>query len=636
MSETRRDTRFFQLAQAAGRRPFFASLRVRLLLLVLLALSPAFGLIFYSALATRQRNIRMAQEEALRIARLAASHHEQLIEGTHQLLLTLAQLPIVQSNDAEACTTLFTNLLSQLGRQPIYANFAAARPDGQLFASALQLTGAVTAVDRPYFQEAVSNRHFALGDYQLGRVTGKHTRNAAYPAIDGAGNLRAVVIAALDLSWFPHLITNAALPVGSSVTVVDRDGVTLVRYPDPMGQFVGTSVLTPPRTNSANIPLRMEGTSVFAGRDRVRRFYAWRALGPSPEQRLGAVTVGIPTQTVYAPANRMLWRHVALLAAVTAGALAATWYLGEVFVLRRVKTLLGVTGKLSSGDLSVRTGETDGTGELYQLSRAFDAMAESLQERVAERERAEAELKRLNQELEGRVEDRTQELKRSNQDLEQFAYVASHDLQEPLRMVTSYLQLLDARYGDKLDKDAHEFIGFAKEGAERMTGLIKDLLQYSRVSTKAREFAPVECDEALNLALSNLRLALEETGAQVQREPLPRVMGDVSQLAQLFQNLISNALKFRGEKSPVVRIRAQPQKGRWQFEVKDNGIGIERKHFERIFVIFQRLHTREQYPGSGIGLALCKKIVERHGGKIWLESELGQGATFVFTLAAVK
>ncbi|HUL24057.1 MAG TPA: PAS domain S-box protein [Thermodesulfobacteriota bacterium] len=238
--------------------------------------------------------------------------------------------------------------------------------------------------------------------------------------------------------------------------------------------------------------------------------------------------------------------------------------------------------------------------------------------------------------IEEALREKTEELARSNKDLEQFAYVASHDLQEPLRMVTSYVQLLAKRYEGKLGSEADEFIDFAVDGAVRMRKLINDLLTYSRVGTQGKKLSPTDSEAVLALSLNDLRLAIEENGALVTHDPLPRVIADHFQLGQLFQNLIGNAIKFRSNEPPRVHLSASRNGNGWTFSVRDNGIGIAAEYSERIFVIFQRLHSRKEYAGTGIGLAICKKIVERHGGRIWVESEVGKGATFCFILPAVK
>ena len=234
------------------------------------------------------------------------------------------------------------------------------------------------------------------------------------------------------------------------------------------------------------------------------------------------------------------------------------------------------------------------------------------------------------------LERTAEELKRSNAELEEFAYVASHDLQEPLRMVASYTQLLERRYAERLDDTAREFIAYAVDGAKRMQQFIKDLLRYSRVSTEAQPFEPVPLKEVYDTVIANLRFAIGECGAKVGAGELPAVLGDPRQLTQLLQNLVGNALKFRQPgKPPEIAVRAERQGDCWHISVRDNGIGLDAKFYERVFVIFQRLHTRDEYEGTGLGLAICKKIVERHGGRIWVESQPGEGATFSFTLPAL-
>ena len=254
---------------------------------------------------------------------------------------------------------------------------------------------------------------------------------------------------------------------------------------------------------------------------------------------------------------------------------------------------------------------------LYGLRQQLAQQNEQLRQEIAVREETQAALRR------------------SNTELEQLAYVASHDMQEPLRMVASYLQLVAQRYKGQLDADADEFIGYAVDGAKRMQALINDLLAYSRVGTKARPFERTDCEKVVDTALANLRIAIHDSAAEVTHGPLPVVMGDPMQLLQLFQNLIGNALKFRREAPLRIRIAAEPADDGWRFSVSDNGIGIAAEYFERIFVLFQRLHGRGDYPGTGIGLAICKKIVERHGGTITVESQPGVGSTFRFTIPRV-
>jgi PAS domain S-box-containing protein len=227
---------------------------------------------------------------------------------------------------------------------------------------------------------------------------------------------------------------------------------------------------------------------------------------------------------------------------------------------------------------------------------------------------------------------RAEELARSNKDLEDFAYVASHDLQEPLRMVSSYTELLAERYQGRLDADADEFIVFITRGVARMQALIRDLLAYSRVTTRGHDIVPTDCEAVFLKSLENLRAAVLESGALVEHDPLPVVPADPAQLSQVFQNLLGNSIKFRGAAPPRVRVSARESADEWTISIADNGIGIDPQYSEVIFGLFQRLHTTQEYAGTGIGLTLCQKIVERHGGRIWVESQLGNGAAFHFTI----
>jgi light-regulated signal transduction histidine kinase (bacteriophytochrome) len=289
---------------------------------------------------------------------------------------------------------------------------------------------------------------------------------------------------------------------------------------------------------------------------------------------------------------------------------------------------LGISGAMLAGVFTIKP-------LFLTIKRAAETLARANEELEMQVAKRTEELRDANNRLAVELEERRlaqEELARSNTELEQFAYIASHDLQEPLRMVSSFTQLLGKRYQGKLDSDADEFISFAADGASRMQRLLNDLLAYSRVGTHGKPLVPTDCNSILTQTLANLGPLIKESGAVITHDPLPKVQGDEVQLIQLFQNLLANAIKFRSQEAPRIRVSAEQKDSEWRFAVRDNGIGIAPEHQQRIFLIFQRLHQRADYPGTGIGLALCKKIVERHKGRIWVESKLGQGSTFYFTL----
>lgn len=319
-----------------------------------------------------------------------------------------------------------------------------------------------------------------------------------------------------------------------------------------------------------------------------------------------------PVEVAMADEARSLrWITAANLLILALSASGATW-IGRRIV-SRLAELESHAQALGRGELERRV-EPGGMRELAELGAHFNQMAECLQQRNSE------------------VEKVMSELARSNRELEQFAYVASHDLQEPLRVITGYLQLIERRYRGNLDSDGEQFITYVVEAVFRMQQLIADLLEYSRVGTRGRPFQPIEMTRVFDDAVGALRKLIEENDAVVTRGPLPVVTGDPGQLVQLLQNLIANALKFRRAPRPEIHISAQVDDSQAEFSVQDNGIGMEPQYWDQIFVIFQRLHTRQKYGGTGIGLAICKRIVERHGGRIWVDSVPDEGSTFHFTL----
>jgi PAS domain S-box-containing protein len=731
----------------------FASLRIRLLALVLLAVIPALGLILYSASEQRQSAVDGVERNALRLTDLAIDNQERLVEATQQLLTTLAQLPEVRAGGA-ACNALLADLWTQ---DSLYTALSVAAPDGTIYCSSLPLNQLPNVADRPYIQQTLQSGNFTASEYLIGRVTGKPSLGLAYPVLDKTGQAQAVVLAGLNLTWLNQFAAEAQLPVGATFTLINSPGTILARYPNPE-QWLGRSVQETQLFQT--ILAQGQGTEEVTEVGDVARLYAFAPLpalkAAEGNAEVGAyVSIGIPTEIAFAEVNQAMVRSLATLGLVVVLGLTLAWFSSEALVLRPVRALLQATQKLSAGDLSARIELSTGSGELSLLGRSFNEMAEALQHHEVEREQTEEALRRSEELLrkildtnpniifvkdrEAKIllanqaladsyqltvddivghshwdlqteagmslkelrqwladdlevmetgipktlvepytyrdgslhwnytqkypldlsdssrgvlvisEDITRrkqaeeglrqtatELARSNAELEQFAYVASHDLQEPLRAVTSTIQLLQKRYAGQLDDRADEFIKHAVEGAARMQTLISDLLAFSRVGTRGQSFQSTDCVEVLTAVLANLAVAIRESQAAITHDPLPIVMADRTQLTQLFQNLIANAIRFRTSDPPAIHIGVEQKEGEWLFAVRDNGIGIEAQYFERIFVVFQRLHTRREYAGTGIGLALCKKIVDRHGGRIWVESEPGQGTTFYFTLPLME
>jgi serine phosphatase RsbU (regulator of sigma subunit) len=393
-------------------KPFFSGLRFRVVVLVLLAGFPALAVTLYTAAEQRRLAAIEIQQNALRVARLASAGQERLIEGARQLLLIMSHLPELRATDPTAANAMLADLLRQY---PLYTNFGVIEMDGSVFASGVKLPDGVNLADRTYFTRSVQNRAFAMGDYQIGRITGRPSVNFAAPIIDDSGTIRRVVYAALDLSWLEQYAAESELPPGAALTVVDGTGTILARWPQPE-KWRGKSL-----ANEAvwrTISQSRQGTTQAAGALGVPSLFAFTQLRGAEGAGFVSVNIGIPTEVAYAGADRILKRNLTLLGIAGVVALAAAWFGSDRFVLRRLNALLRTTRQLEAGELGARTEMSYGLGELGQLARAFDAMAASLQQRGAERDQAEADLKLLNQVLEQRVAERTLELREKNEQLE--------------------------------------------------------------------------------------------------------------------------------------------------------------------------------------------------------------------------
>jgi len=640
-------------------RNAFTRLSTKLLLLfLLLAIVPP-AVVGYLAYDNGRQTIeRMTLSRLDSTSRLREAALERWIAGNETVLESLASrrhvaelVAILASNDqadpeyrAAHDAILQDHLGPALEEEGHFLELAIIRAqDGLILISNDESLEGKYRESEPFFVEGKARTYVGKVSYSLSEEGA--VMHISTPIHDEQGDVIAVLAGHADLAEITEIMRAATgVSSGEDAYLVNKSRffVTEPRFGE------GFALKKAIHTKGAEACLeRGDGMGLYDDYRGVPVLGTYRWL---PERELCILTE-LDQAGAFAPIVAL---RNATIAAGAAMALCAA-SLGVIFtrtITGPVHQLVKATEEIGAGNLDYRI-EATARDEIGQLAAAFNDMTgkrkqaegelrkhrEHLEELVEERA---AELKRTNEELEAEIVERKRaeeqlkrtmaDLQRSNKELEQFAYVASHDLQEPLRMVSSYTQLLARRYQDRLDQDAHEFISYAVDGAARMQRLINDLLTYSRVGTRGKAFGETDCQRALEETLANLQTAIEEPDATVTHDPLPTVIADESQLRQVFQNLVSNAIKFHAEAPPRVHIGAQRQDGEWVFSVGDNGIGIEPQYHERIFVIFQRLHPGDEYPGTGIGLALCKRIVERHGGRIWVESALGEGATFYFTI----
>jgi signal transduction histidine kinase len=515
-------------------------LRVRLMLLVLLATAPALGLTLYTYVEERRAATALGEESALRLARLASDNQERLIDGTRHLLIALAQLPQVRPDKVTECGALFARLLQ---RYPLYSNLGAIAPDGMIYCSGLPMSGPVFAGDRSFFRRALETRDFALGDYQIGRITGKATVNFGYPVVDEAGRVPAVLFAALDLAWLAQYAAQAKLPQGAELSVIDGNGTVLVRYPDS-GAWIGKSVPDAPIVK-AILERQGEGTTRAVGVDGVPRLFAFTHLGNSNAGGMAYVSVGIPTAIAFAEADRTLTRNLTVLAMVAVLVAAAAWIGAELFILRPVNALVAATRRLSGGDLRARTGLPRGPGELNQLARAFDEMAESL-EQAEERRRLEEELRRKNFEL----EQQNRSIQEANRLKSEFVSMVSHELRTPLTSIQGYLALVLQGESGELTAEQREFLTIVQNNTERLLALINDLLDLARMEAGRIELhcAALDLAPLIQDAARTLRPLMETKQQQLMLDlppGLPPVWADAARVAQVLTNLISNSHKYK-------------------------------------------------------------------------------------------
>jgi signal transduction histidine kinase len=578
-----------------------SSLRVRLMLLVLIVVLPVLGLTLYAHLEGRRLAVIEAQGNAMRMTRLAAGNLAQLTEGARQLLIALSWFGGTSDTDMAHCSARLADVLE---RYPLYVNVGVVAADGSLLCSGAPLDHRNLA-DHAWFQRAIQSRGFVVGEYRADHTLGEATFNFGYPVIDAADQVQAVVFASFDLTSMGYLADQIQLPRGAALIVIDLNGTILARYPEPE-QWVGKSV--PETAIVQAIFTRHEGTAEALGVDGVSRLYAFAPVGDAASGMY--VSIGIPKTIAFAAADQALVRNLVGLAVATTLALAISWFLSDVFVLRHVRSLVRATQRLAGGDLSARAGKPDNGGELGQLARSFDEMATSLQQR-------------------------TEQLEQANKELETFGYTVSHDLRTPLHIIYSYSEMLLGDYADTLDATGQECLQRTHSAARRMSDMIEGLLNLSRATHSELQCTTVDLSAMAKAIAADLqRAALYRSVEFVVADKIV-VSGDEHLLGVVLANLIGNAWKYTGRQAqPRVEfgVTSGPHSEPIYF-VSDNGVGFDMDKADRLFAPFQRLHSKAEFSGTGIGLATVQRIVQRHGGRVWAKSASGQGATFYFTLA---
>jgi signal transduction histidine kinase len=607
-----------------------ASLRARLLLLVLLAVIPALGLTLYTNLEERQLRKAQVQEQAMRLSRLVSADHERLIEDARRLLVTLARLPAVRDRNRAACNALFADLLTQ---HSSYANLGVVDTNGSIFCSALPMTGPVYAGDRAFFQRALETRDFAIGEYQVGRITGKATVNFGYPVLGDAGHVRAVVFAALDLAWLNELASQAGLPPGSMLTVIDRNGTILSRYPDD-GKWVG-KLMPESLVLKAILTQQGNGTTEAPGTDGIPRLFSFAPFGGAAQSANAYVSVGIPAAVAFAGANQILARNLAALGLVAGLALAAAWVGGNLFIVRQIQALVRATKRVAAGELGVRTGLPQGQGELSQLAGAFDQMAESL-ERAHERRLLEEELRRKNYQL----EQQNLAIQEANRLKTEFVSMVSHELRTPLTSIQGYAELL--LEDEQIAGEERESLTLVKKNSERLLGLINDLLDLSRIEAGRVDLQRTSLDLArlIQEVAGSLRPLIEAKRQRLRLDlcaALPAVWADANRVTQILTNLISNAHKYTLVEG-CITVAARRDDGFVRVDVSDTGVGLSPEDQAQLFTKFFRAHDRSLQAGggTGLGLVITRLLVELHGGRITVSSAPGKGSTFSFSLPALE
>ncbi|MBW4665271.1 MAG: HAMP domain-containing protein [Chroococcus sp. CMT-3BRIN-NPC107] len=600
-------------------RFYFTSLRDRLILLILMCIVPVLGMTLYNGIKERRLAIIQTRADMLKASKLAATYQVQVLENAHQLLFILAKFTRVRTVAIGECQALLSDVLSSY---PIYENIGVATNDG-VICSAIPYKTSMKSQDMPWLQQTIANRTFTVGKSAYGSSS---NIICAYPIFNQQNQVESTIFLILDSNWLSQIAPKILLPEGATLSIFDRNGFFIAHYPQPKDWQIKATVLMP---IIKDMLMAKKNLAKIRGVDGSEHLYIPTERNHFVDSNRYMAAIGISQVDPFAQSSRTLKRNLLGLGLVAAIAMVIAWIGSELFWIRPLKKLVDATALLAAGDLTTRTHLPDRHEELSQLAQTFDYMAASLERQLTDLQRAEAEVKQLNQTLEQKVKERTVQLELANKELETFSYSVSHDLRAPLRHITGFIEALEWGLEPtgalKNHKIAH-YLDVIGSSSQKMGLLIDGLLSLSRVGQKPLTKQKVNVRDLVDAAVSLVADCLDNCAIKFTITELPVVAGDPVLLQQVFNNLIDNAVKFsRFRNLPQISIGSLPD---GTIFVRDNGIGFEMEYADKLFAAFQRLHSQQDFPGTGIGLAIVQRIIHRHEGTIWAESQPHLGTTF--------
>ena len=605
------------------RRFYFTSLRDRSILLILVCIVPVLGMTLYNGIEDRRLAVDQTRAEMLKVSRVAATQQTQLLQNAQQLLLLLAKFNRVRTPAAKECEALLKNVLQSY---PIYENIGVVKANGKIVCSALPYPKPIKAQEY-WLQQTITNRTFTVGKSSQ-YDSNQNSIVCAYPILNEQNRVESTVFLTLKSNWLSTIVSKILLPEGATLTILDRNGLEVARYPEPKKLQVKSTLHLP---IIKHMLVTNKDVAKIRSVDGSEHIYVATEKTYSMDPNGYMAAISISQTDPFVQANQTLKRNLLGLALVTAIAFVIAWIGSELFWIRPLKSLVNATALLAAGDLTTRTNLPNRQEELSQLAQTFNYMTQSLERQLTDLQRAEFEVRQLNQTLEQKVNERTAQLELTNRELEAFSYSVSHDLRAPLRHITGFVEALERRLEAtgvlENEKIAH-YLNVIDTSSQKMGFLIDGLLSLSRIGQKPLIKQTVDLRPLVDTAVA---LAMEHTNNSAIKftiTELPHVMGDPILLQQVFSNLIDNAVKFsRFRCSPQIKIGFLPSN---TIFVQDNGIGFQMEYADKLFAVFQRLHPPQDFPGTGIGLAIVQRIIHRHGGTIWVESQPNLGTTFYF------